>query len=276
MTRKERRAAVHANRKAGIPQPAAATPIPTPEPVVADITEEFAAAGAKPQISEAQLAANRANAQFSKGPTSEAGKKKSSQNALKTGLTGRQVLLPEDDAAIYEAMVREYKDHFLPVGPEEIALVQSLVDVRFRLDRCPGLESALLDLGRKTMLEIEPKLVSNPGPVFELQIRSHFEKRFRNLELQENRLVRRRERETKELRELQAIRKAAEAEKAKSKSAEAAKPNTVSAAAPNGFVFSSSQVSDYLIGLNREDQKIFLREVLTTVADAVQAMEAAA
>jgi hypothetical protein len=127
------------------------------------------------------------------------------------------------------------------------------------------------------MLEIEPKLAGNPGPAFEMQIRSHLEKKFRNLELQENRLVRRRERETKELRELQAIRKVAEAQKTKEKPAEAGvKPNAVSAATSNGFVFSSSQVSNYVLGLTREDQKVFLREVLTTVASAVQAMEAAA
>jgi hypothetical protein len=267
MTRKERRALAHGSRKNSTPPSA---------PAVDTIEEPVTAPEVKPEISAAQLAANRANAQLSTGP-SAASLKKTSKNALKTGLTGRQVLLPEDDALQYEAMVREYKDHFSPVGPEETALVQSLVDVRWRLDRCPGLESALLDLGRKMMLEIEPNLAGNPGPVFELQIRGHYEKRFRNLELQENRLVRRRERETKELRELQAIRKAAEAEKAKAKPlTETAKPNPVNAAAPNGFVFSSSQVSNYLIALNREEQKIFLREVLTTVADAVQAMEAAA
>ncbi|MGA8598820.1 MAG: hypothetical protein WB676_29225 [Bryobacteraceae bacterium] len=49
----------------------------------------------------AQIAANQANAQLSTGPTSETGKAKSSLNAVKTGLTGRTVLLPGDDAAIY-------------------------------------------------------------------------------------------------------------------------------------------------------------------------------
>jgi hypothetical protein len=264
MNRKERRALAHANSK-------------TTTPPSVNTVEEPVTAPVKPQISEAQLAANRANAQLSTGATSEAGKKRVSQNALTTGLTGRQVLLPSEDGALYEAMVRDYQNHFLPVGPEEIALVQSIVDIRWRLDRYPGLESALLDLGRQTMLEIEPKLAGNPGPAFEMQIRSHLEKKFRNLELQENRLVRRRERETKELRELQAIRKVAEAQKTKEKPAEAGvKPNAVSAATSNGFVFSSSQVSNYVLGLTREDQKVFLREVLTTVASAVQAMEAAA
>ena len=37
-------------------------------------------------ISEAQVNANRANAEKSTGPTSEAGKAKVSQNAVKTGL----------------------------------------------------------------------------------------------------------------------------------------------------------------------------------------------
>ena len=47
----------------------------------------------------AQIAANQKNSQLSTGPTSEAGKAKSSLNAVKSGLTGRTVLLPTDDAA---------------------------------------------------------------------------------------------------------------------------------------------------------------------------------
>src|SRR5215467_58147 len=53
-------------------------------------------------VSESQLAANRRNAQLSTGPKSEEGKSKSSLNAVRTGLTGRTVLLPTDDAAGYQ------------------------------------------------------------------------------------------------------------------------------------------------------------------------------
>jgi hypothetical protein len=274
MTRKERRAAEHATRKAD-----RKSGFPTPEPVVANTTEAeepVTAPEVKSQISEAQLAANRANAQLSTGP-SAASLKKTSLNALKTGLTGRQVLLPGDDGALYEAMVRDYQNHFLPVGPEEIALVQSIIDTRWRLDRFPGLESALLDLGRQNMLEIEPKLAGNPGPAFEMQVRSHYEKKFRNLELQENRLVRRRERETKELRELQATRKAAEQDKAKAKSAEAAaKPNAASAPAQNGFVFSPSQIADYLASLTPEARENLLLQMITPAPVAPETTSAAA
>jgi hypothetical protein len=51
------------------------------------------------KISEAQLAANnRANAQLSTGPRTEAGKRIASLKAVKTALAGRTVLLPTDDA----------------------------------------------------------------------------------------------------------------------------------------------------------------------------------
>ena len=267
MTRSERRALAHANRNTNSTPPSVPAVNNVEEPVTARV---------KPQISEAQLAANRANAQLSTGP-SAASFQKTSLNALKTGLTGRQVLLPADDATLYEAMVKEYQEHFLPCGPEETALVQSIVDTRWRLDRFPGLESALLDLCRRLMLEAAPGLAGNPAPVLEMQIRLEHEKKFRNLALQENRLVRRRERETKELRELQAIRKAADAEgKAKPRPAEAAKPNPVSAAAPNGFVFSSSQIADYLAALTPENQETLLTEVLTATASAAETTQTAA
>ena len=48
-----------------------------------------------------QLAANQANSQLSTGPKTPEGKATSSLNAVKTGLTGRTVLLPGDDAAAY-------------------------------------------------------------------------------------------------------------------------------------------------------------------------------
>ncbi len=112
--------------------------------------------------SEARLAANRANARHSTGPRTKAGKAKISLNAVKTGLTGRTVLLPSEEAAPYEALLVEYQKALQPVGVQERALVQSMlaeqaptgrpetiVDCRWRLDRIPGLEMALLSLIRR-------------------------------------------------------------------------------------------------------------------------------
>ena len=67
-------------------------------------------------ISPAQLAANRANAQLSTGPTSLDGKATSCLNAIKTGLTGRTVLLHTDDAADYQRHIAAYQKELSPVG----------------------------------------------------------------------------------------------------------------------------------------------------------------
>ena len=49
--------------------------------------------------SDKQLAANRANAKLSTGPTTEAGKKRSRRNALKHGLLSTTLLLPTETLA---------------------------------------------------------------------------------------------------------------------------------------------------------------------------------
>ena len=159
----------------------------------------------KAAVSEAQLAANRANAQLSTGPASETGKKTSSLNAVKTGLTGRTVLLPSDDAEAYRGHIAAYETEYKPVGLRECELVQSLADTQWRLNRIPCLEAAIYALGR----------IALGGTVEDEHIELHtflkYEKQLRNLQLQEARLLRRYQKETAELRALQKARKQDEA-----------------------------------------------------------------
>ncbi len=247
MTRKERRAAAQAAAAtANTTAHSAAEPVAAPQE---EISEK--------EISAAQLAANRENAKSSTGPTSEAGRKKVSQNALKTALTGAQILLPTDDAALYEATINDYKKQFQPVGPEETHLLQSIIDCRWRLARIPGLESALIDLARRDLLKQEPSLANNPEPVLEMQARLHKAKELRNLHLQENRLVRRREREMKEFRALQAARQAAAAAAEEQAKAQKAKQPSKP---PNGFVFTPSQITEYLATLTPEEREILVTQ----------------
>jgi len=49
-----------------------------------------------------QIAANRLNAQRSTGPRTPAGKTRVSSNALKHGLTGREVVLPNENPDDFE------------------------------------------------------------------------------------------------------------------------------------------------------------------------------
>src|SRR3954470_20990556 len=106
--------------------------LPWPKPLTRPLILE-------PMASLNQLAANRANAQLSSGPTSSEGKAKVSHNALKTGLTGRPILLPTDDIAAYQAHVERMFKQFSPLEDEEKRLTQSLADTLWRLERIPSL-----------------------------------------------------------------------------------------------------------------------------------------
>jgi hypothetical protein len=223
-------------------------------------------------MTAAQLEANRQNAKLSTGPTSEAGKLKVSTNAVKTGLTGRTVLLPFDDAPAYEALLLSYQKEFSAVGPVETGLVQSLVDTCWRLERIPGLEYALLENGYNQLGHANPTATANtPEAALELKIRLMHEKMFRNLQLQENRLVRRRDREMKELRTLQETRKAKEAEelKAAAEAAIVAEHNKQPFNLEDlGFEFSTHRLATYMARLTPAMKQNILKEALATTAVA--------
>jgi hypothetical protein len=141
-------------------------------------------ASSAPTISEAQLAANRANAEKSTGPKTEAGKLIASHNAVKTGLTGRTILLPSDDVAAYQDLVALMVKQFAPATDYESHIVQRMADTEWRLLRIPTLESGLLALGRTELLA-----QCGGDPVtLEILISRTYEKDFRNLGLQERRL----------------------------------------------------------------------------------------
>ena len=158
--------------------------------------------------SPAQIAANQKNAQLSTGPTSETGKAKSSLNAVKTGLTGRTVLLPGDDAALYESHVSQFVKRLAPTGEQEQNLVQSLADTEWRLLRIPSLEMGIYAVGRLEFAELFPNEdPSVRNQLIEAKVFLAYQRQLNNLSIQENRLRRQREKDTIALRELQNARK---------------------------------------------------------------------
>jgi len=96
---------------------------------------------------EAQMIANKANAQSSTGP-SEAGKSRSSLNAITTGLTARTVILSAEDATIYKTHLDRYFSKYSPVNDDEHDLVQSIADTNWRLLRIAPLEASIYAIGR--------------------------------------------------------------------------------------------------------------------------------
>ena len=87
---------------------------------------------------------NRANAQHSTGPRTEAGKQRSCLNALRHGLTGQTVVMPAEDLEAYQRHVQSFVNEYHPQGPTETQLVQSLADAAWRLNRVAVLETNLL------------------------------------------------------------------------------------------------------------------------------------
>src|SRR5882724_8612355 len=78
---------------------------------------------------EAQIAANQANAQLSTGPITEEGKAASARNNTKHGLTYKGVLfflLPWENAAEYIALQSELISQYFPFSATEMLLVERL------------------------------------------------------------------------------------------------------------------------------------------------------
>jgi hypothetical protein len=92
-----------------------------------------------------RAAVNRANSQLSTGPRSEAGKQRSSLNALRHGLTARTAVLAAEDPAAFERHCSQFLDEYKPATATETQLVQELADTSWRLNRIPRLEADVLN-----------------------------------------------------------------------------------------------------------------------------------
>ncbi len=216
-------------------------------------------------VSEARLEANRANAdertgrllpvvrdskESGTGPCTEAGKAKSSKNALKTGLTGQTALLPGDDADAYSARLADYQKMYKPVGTREIEIVQALCDAWWRLTRIPSLISALYLKGanefKDRVQDLDP---STRSAALELETYTAYERQFLNLQLQERRLYNYTQKLKTELAELQKERDEREAEAYSHASMlylAAKKDRRPFDPADFGFEFSVGAIEDYL------------------------------
>ncbi len=159
--------------------------------------------------SPAQLEANRTNAALSTGPTSAEGKAKVSLNAVKTGLTGRTVLLPTDDVAAYESLIAELQAKWQPATPEEQRLTQALVDTDWRLMRIPELETGIIALGLRECAH-EFADIEDPAArrsALNAKVYLTYARKLGNLCTQESRLRRQREKDTAALQQLQSERR---------------------------------------------------------------------
>ncbi len=98
----------------------------------------------QPDTEAHRAAVNRANAAHSTGPRTEAGKQRSSQNALRHGLTARTAVLPTEDPEAYKLHIQQFLDEYAPANATEAQLVHEIANTAWRLNRIPFLEAELL------------------------------------------------------------------------------------------------------------------------------------
>jgi hypothetical protein len=93
---------------------------------------------------EAQIHANRANAQHSTGPVTEAGKAASSHNHFSHGMTGAFHLLGWEDGEQFQQFAKQTYDEYRPTTPEERRLVDSLIQHYWLMQRALTYQENLL------------------------------------------------------------------------------------------------------------------------------------
>jgi hypothetical protein len=93
-----------------------------------------------------QIDANRRNALKSTGPTSEAGKERSRQNAMRHGLTAETVVEPLENREDYKAFEMSITAEFDAQTAVERELVLRLASVLWRLRRATAIGTGLLQI----------------------------------------------------------------------------------------------------------------------------------
>jgi len=95
-------------------------------------------------VSDARIAANRANALKSTGPRTAEGKERSRCNALKHGMTGAGVALSSEDAEAVERRLAGFEADYRPVTAAGKALVRRAALLSVRVERCVVQEAAAI------------------------------------------------------------------------------------------------------------------------------------
>jgi chromosome segregation ATPase len=203
-----------------------------------------------------RAAINRANSLQSTGPKTEAGKQKSSLNALRHGLTGQTVVLPTEDLTAFESFTKTFQDEFQPIGALENHLVQSLCSQAWRLNRAEALENNLLTLG---VLEKSDSIGSGNAEVQDaLAMAAALAQKagaLSTLSMHQNRIARTFERTLTQLRQLQAERREKEKQDLemarrlyqlhREENKESEQPEPYNPAA-DGFAFTIVQIEQYM------------------------------
>ena len=94
---------------------------------------------------EAQILANRYNAQKSTGPRTSEGKSAVSQNAVKHGLLTRHDVITSESQADFDLYRDQMLAELAPVSPMESMLADRIVTLSWRLKRAARIQNQAID-----------------------------------------------------------------------------------------------------------------------------------
>ena len=115
-----------------------------------------------------QIESNRRNAQKSTGPKTSNGKARSSQNAVRHGLTSETVIGPLEDPADYQAFELAVTAGYDAETAVERELVLRLASLLWRLRRATSVETGLLAIQCEASTAAEPALAGEVCEVIEI------------------------------------------------------------------------------------------------------------
>jgi len=195
---------------------------------------------------EQQIAANRLNAQLSTGPKTEAGRNRSSLNALRHGLTGQVTAMTDEDRAAHDELSKALIQSLAPKGAMETQLAQRIATDSWRLNRAAAIEDNLFALGQlQNAGQACPDVPQIDAALISARVFTQESKQLQLLTLYEQRLNRAVQKNLALLQSLQTTRKA-EHEAAMKEAASLLKLSEMKgleySPAKDGFVFSTPEI----------------------------------
>ena len=104
-------------------------------------------------MSPQKAAANAANAQHSTGPRTPEGKMNSSRNAVKHGLTSRDLVVRDDEQDAFHELQQSLLHEVSPAGALEQLAFNQLLRAAWNMERCQRLETDLFVNGLDPLLD---------------------------------------------------------------------------------------------------------------------------
>lgn len=95
--------------------------------------------------SQRRINASKRNGARSRGPKTEAGKRRSSENALRHGLLAKRVVLQTESQDDFDIVLQQHVAKLKPRDGVELGIIEEMVACHWRLHRAIGIETLMLD-----------------------------------------------------------------------------------------------------------------------------------